>query len=174
MGNSAMRAVCGEGLALVALMTGAFPQATFADASQVVKSWRTPAAWLTELRQHADGARVCATGKAFGEGHPFGLSIVRSGQITLVTLVDEGRPPVRSGMMKLSASGKVLGDLAVTPEGPAFATTEKESEKARKLIAILPPTVLSIDVDGRRYQADLTGLDEARGQLEVCERQAAI
>jgi hypothetical protein len=169
-----MRTGSRKGLALFALMTAAFPQTAFADASQVVKSWKTSAGWLTELRQHTDGARVCATGKAFDEGHPFGLSIVRSGQITLVTLVDEGRPPDRGGLMKLSTSGEVLGRLSVTSEGPAFATTEKESEKTWKLIATLPSALLSIDVDGRNYQADLTGLDEARGQLKVCERQAAI
>jgi len=46
------------------------PQIALADTSQVIKSWRTDAGWLTELRQHTDGARVCATGKAFKEADP--------------------------------------------------------------------------------------------------------
>ncbi len=149
------------------------PHIAVADTSQVLKSWRTDDGWLTELRQHANGARVCATGKAFGEAHPFGLSIVRSGEVTLITLVDQQQPPARGGKMELSADGQALGSLSVTPEGPAFATSEMESEHTWKLISGLPGQVLSIDVDGRSYKADLAGINQARDQLKSCERQAS-
>ena len=158
---------------LAALPIFAASQVAFADGSLVIQSWRTDAGWLTELRQHSDGARVCTTGKAFKDGHPFGISIVKSGQITLVTLVDEIQPPSRGGMMQLSSSGQDVGTLSVTPEGPAFATTEGESEKTWNMISGLPPQMLSIAVDGRQYQANLDGIDQARDQLKVCERQAA-
>jgi hypothetical protein len=169
-----MRTVRYARCASIGLTAALLSSAAVADPSQVVKSWRTDAGWLTELRQHTDGARVCATGKAFKEGHPFGLSIVKSGGVTLITLVDEGQPPNHGGEMKLSADGEALGRLSVTPAGPAFATTEGESDKTWTLISALPPQMLSIDVDGRRYQADLMGIDQARDQLKVCEQQAAI
>jgi hypothetical protein len=149
------------------------PDIAFADASQVLKSWRTDDGWLTELRQHTDGARVCATGKAFGTDHPFGLSIVRSGQVTLITLVDERQPPARGGKMLLSADGQALGSVSVAPEGPAFATSEGESDHTWKLISGLPGQMLSIDVDGRQYKADFAGIGRARDQLKSCERQAS-
>jgi hypothetical protein len=144
-----------------------------ADQSAVVKSWRTSEGWLTELRQHTDGARVCATGKAFTESHPFGLSIVKAGQVTLITLVDQQDPPSRGGAMVLSASGQPLGVVMVEPAGPAFATTEDESAKTWDLIKDLAPGIVAIDVDGRQYRANFAGIEQARAQLRSCEDEAA-
>lgn len=149
------------------------PQIALADTGQVIKSWRTDAGWLTELRQHTDGARVCAAGKAFKEGRPFGLSIVKSGPVTLITLVDEKQPPSRGGKMTFSDQGTTFGDLFVTPAGPAFATTEGESEQTWNTINRLPAQPLSIGIDGSEYSADLTGIDQAREQLKVCETEAS-
>jgi hypothetical protein len=155
------------------LISASLPGAAFADASRVVKSWRTDHGWLTELRQHDNGARVCATGKAFRDGRPFGLSIVKSGEVTLITLVDEGQPPERGAKMELSAAGQPVGSLAVTIQGPAFATSEGESRKTWALVRDLPAGPLSIDVGGRQYLADLAGIGLAREQLKSCEQEAA-
>lgn len=149
------------------------PQVALADTSQVIKFWRTDAGWLTELRQHPDGARVCATGKAFKEGRPFGLSIVKSGPVTLITLVDEKQLPSSAGKMTFSDQGTIFGDLFVMPVGPAFATTEGESEQTWNTINRLPAQPLSIGIDGSEYSADLTGIDQARAQLKVCEMEAS-
>jgi hypothetical protein len=163
------QSICLAFLGISALVPGV----AFADASQVVKSWRTEQGWLTELRQHENGARVCATGKAFSEGHPFGLSIVKSGAVTLITLVDERQLPERGGKMQLSASGQPVGSLAVTVAGPAFATSEAESSKTWALVSGLPAGPLSIEVGGREYLADLAGIALARSQLKSCEQEAA-
>ncbi len=163
-----------QGVCPVALLISAsLSDAALADPSHVLKSWRTEQGWLTELRQHDNGARVCATGKAFSEGRPFGLSIVKSGDVTLVTLVDEGQPPEHGGKMELSASGQPVGSLAVTVEGPAFATSEGESRKTWDLVRDLPAAPLSIQVEGRQYVADLAGIGLARKQLKSCEEEAA-
>jgi hypothetical protein len=168
-----MKKIHVAGFLVIALSPAVVPQVSFADASQVLRSWRTDAGWLTELRQHTNGARVCATGKAFRQDHPFGLSIVKSGQVTLITLVDEKQPPSDGGTMQLSSSGQALASLFVTVEGPAFATTEDESDKTWNAISGLPPQMLSIDVGGRQYQADLAGIDQARDQLKTCEQEAS-
>lgn len=159
--------------ALICSAWAIIPQIALADTSQVIKSWWTDAGWLTELRQHADGARVCATGKAFKEGRPFGLSIVKSGPVTLITLVDEKQPPSRAGKMTFSDQGTTFGDLFIMPAGPAFATTEGESEQTWNTINRLPAQPLSIGIDGSEYSADLTGIDQAREQLKVCETEAS-
>ena len=161
------------GLLTAALISASSPNFAHADTSRVVKSWRTEKGWLTELRQHENGARVCATGKAFKDGHPFGLSIVKSGNVTLITLVDEGQPPVNGGKMVWSTDGQSVGTLAVTAQGPAFASTEPESSKTWDLIRSLQPEILSIDVDGRKYLANLAGIELAREQLGNCEHEAA-
>lgn len=150
------------------------PTIAVADPSQVVKFWRTDAGWLTELRQHADGARVCTTGKAFKESRPFGSSIVKSGPVTLITLVDEGQPPSQGGQMTFGSGGETFGNLTVTPAGPAFATTEEESERTWNTISRLPAQTLSIGVAGREYAADLAGIEQARDQLKACEKEAEM
>lgn len=147
-----------------------------ADVSNVVQSWRTDGGWLTELRKHSDGALVCTTGKGFREAQ-FGLSIVQSGPTMLITLVDEASPPSTGGPMKFSAGPQELGALASMTEGPAFATTEQESGKTRRLVSELPDQLVTIDVADRQYRADLSGLARAREQLKACEtevKEAAV
>jgi hypothetical protein len=155
------------------LIATVWPCTVYADQSTVIKSWRTSEGWLTELRQHTDGARVCAMGKAFNDSHPFGISVVKAGQITLITLVDQQDPPSRGGAMILSASGQPLGVVTVEPAGPAFATTEGESGKTWDLIKDLAPGIVAIDVDGRQYRANFAGIEQARAQLRSCEDEAA-
>lgn len=156
-----------NGVLLAGLVVSSIPAS--ADVSTVKQSWRTEDGWLTELRQHTDGAKVCSAGKAFREVHPFGLSIVQSGAVTLVTLVDEQDPPALGGRMKFSADGRDLGSLSATTQGPALASTEGESARTNKLIADLPDQLVSIDVADRHYQADLAGLTKAREQLATCQ-----
>jgi hypothetical protein len=50
---------------------------------------KTDDGWLTELRVHPNGAKVCSTGKAAYTPHTFGLTFVRSGSQNVVLLVDE-------------------------------------------------------------------------------------
>lgn len=120
-----------------------------AETSRVVRVWRSEGGWLTELRQHSDGARVCTTGKAFNTPHQFGISIVRSGQVTLILLVDEVESPTTGGEMRFAASGRILPAFASHVEGPAFATAESDSARALELI-----TGLSSDVVGGRRSAE--------------------
>ncbi|MFT3730439.1 MAG: hypothetical protein QM780_03295 [Hyphomicrobium sp.] len=159
--------------ALVTVFAGAcsFTPA-LADVSKVVQAWRTDDGWLTELRKHSDGAQVCSTGKAFRDAHPFGLSIVQSGPTMLITLVDEASPPSSGGPMKFSAGPQEFGALSSVAEGPAFATAEQESGKTRQLVSDLPEQLVTIDVAGRQYKLDLSGLAKAREQLKVCEAEA--
>lgn len=159
------------GVSFVAFI--AFSNYASADVSTVVQAWRTSDGWLTELRQHTDGAKVCSSGKAFAEPHQFGLSIVESGPITLVTLVDQKQQPTAGGAMKFTADGRDMGSLATVTDGPAFATSEGESAKTRQLISDLPDNAVSIDVADRHYQADLSGLAKAREQLKICKEQTA-
>ncbi|CCB66939.1 protein of unknown function [Hyphomicrobium sp. MC1] len=121
---------------------------------------------------HRWGSRV-RDRKSLQGGRPFGLSIVKSGPVTLITLVDEKQPPSRAGKMTFSDQGTTFGDLFVTPAGPAFATTEDESEQTWNTINRLPAQPLSIGIDGSEYSADLTGIDQAREQLKVCETEAS-
>ncbi len=154
---------------LAVALTGAFllPIAASADVSKVVQAWRTDDGWLTELRKHTDGAQVCSAGKAFRDAHPFGLSIVQSGPMMLITLVDEASPPSAGGAMKFSADGHELGALSSTAAGPAFATAEQESGKTERLVSDLPDQLVTIDVADRHYQADMYGLAKARVQLKA-------
>ena len=155
------------------LATTSMPGATSADPSQVMQAWRTRDGWLTELRQHTSGARVCVSGKDFRGAHPFGISLLRSGRIALVTVVDQLQPPATGDEMEFSAGGRKLGRFAAISQGPAFATAEGESQRAWQLISGLEPGTLSIAVAGREYQADLAGIVEARAQLQSCEAEAA-
>lgn len=148
------------------------PLAASADTSQVMQAWRTSDGWLTELRQHANGARVCTTGKAFRAPTPFGLSIVRSGPVTLITLVDEQQRPTSGGEMRFSSGGRLVGSLPALVEGPALATTENDSQRTWQLISNLEPQPVSIAVGGREYQGDFAGIGNARAQLDICQSQA--
>jgi hypothetical protein len=156
------------GLVLAATWSGSGA----ADSSKVMEAWRTPGAWLTELRQHQSGLRVCTTGKAFGHGSSSGLSIVQGENVTLLTLVDQQQPPMRGGELNFAANGKQLGSISVTVEDPAFATSEADSTRAWQIISNLPPTPILIAVGDRRYAADLSGIDIALAKLKACRFDA--
>lgn len=140
-------------------------------AGQLVNSWRTPDGWLTELRVHPNGARVCSTGKAAQAPRPFGLTIVRSGQENVVLVVDEAQPPTSAGDMSFSQAGKTIGTLRTQVAGPTFASADPYGSQTPELIAKLTTAALSIDVAGRQYQADMSGLPDALAQLAKCEAE---
>jgi hypothetical protein len=155
------------------LATGPLSFSSVADnPSRVVESWRTEGGWLTELRQHANGARVCTTGKGFNNPYPFGISVVRSGETNVIVLVDNQQPPTSAGVMRLWLAGEPRGEFKTQIEGPAWATEEQESAAASRLFASLSPGTLAISVAGRQYEADLTGIGAARTQLQTCETLA--
>jgi hypothetical protein len=143
-------------------------------AGDLVQSWRTEGGWLTELRVHPNGARVCSTGKATHTPHTFGLSFVRSGRENMVLLVDEQEPPTETGAadMTFVQEGKTLGTLKVQPDGPAFASTDPTGPQAKTLISKLSPAPVTINVAKRRYEVDLAGITGAMAQLGSCEAQS--
>jgi hypothetical protein len=160
------------GAAALAMAALSSPPAARADQSHVVQTWRTNDGWQTELRQHSDGARVCASAKDFGVPPKFGFSIVRTGEVTLLMLVDEVRMPREPGDLTFTAEGLLMGTFASNIEGPAWATTEAESKKALQMVGRLPPGPVTISVADRRYEAELTGIVDARAQLKACEAAA--
>jgi hypothetical protein len=140
-------------------------------AGQLVNSWKTPNGWLTEMRVHPDGAKVCSTGKATQTPRAFGLTLVRSGSENLLLVVDETQPPTSAGDMTFIQAGKTVGTLRTQVAGPAFATTDPNSSRTPELVAKLTPAALTIDVAGRQYQTDMSGLPDALAQLAKCEIQ---
>lgn len=138
-------------------------------AGQLVNSWRTPDGWLTEMRVHPNGAKVCSTGKAAQAPRPFGLTIVRSGAENVLLVVDEAQPPTGAGDMSFVQAGKTIGSLRTQVAGPAFASADPYSSQTPELIAKLTTAALTIDVAGRQYQADMSGLPDALAQLAKCE-----
>lgn len=159
--------VAGGVVALAAVITvSTFPALA---AGQLANSWRTADGWLTEMRVHPDGARVCSTGKAAQAPRPFGLSIVRSGVENVLLVVDEAQPPTSAGDMSFVQAGKTVGTLRTQVAGPAFASADPYSSQTPELIAKLTTAALTIDVAGRQYQTDMAGLPDALAQLAKCE-----
>lgn len=154
-------------VALAAVMT----LSTFSAhaAGQLVNSWKTPDGWLTEMRVHPNGAKVCSTGKAAQAPRPFGLTIVRSGTENVLLVVDEAQPPTSAGDMSFVQAGKTIGTLRAQIAGPAFASADPNSSQTPDLIAKLTTAALTIDVAGRRYQTDMSGLPDALAQLAKCD-----
>ena len=111
-----------SGLISLVTVCGLCPLAASA-AGELVQSWRTDDGWLTELRVHPNGAKVCSTGKAAYTPHTFGLTFVRSGSENVVLLVDEQQPPTdTSGAdMTFEQSDKTLAALKMQVAGPAWA-----------------------------------------------------
>ena len=157
---------------VAAFAVSAIVPAAHADTSQVVKSWRTADGWLTELRRHSNGANVCVSAKAFTTPHQFGLSIIRSGPATLVTLVDQQQPPTSAGDLTISSGNTQLGSFQTTVQGPAWATTEADSQKMWSLLSDVTPGAVALSVAGRQYDADLAGIAEARAQLQTCRAES--
>lgn len=159
--------VPGGAVALAAVITlSAVPALA---AGQLVNSWRTQDGWLTEMRVHPNGAKVCSTGKAGQAPRPFGLTIVRSGAENVLLVVDEAQPPTGAGDMSFVQAGKTIGTLRTQVAGPAFASADPYSSQTPELIAKLTTAALTIDVAGRQYQADMSGLPDALAQLAKCE-----
>src|SRR4029079_8149265 len=152
---------------------GLCPLAALA-AGELVQSWKTDDGWLTELRVHPNGAKVCSTGKAAYSPHTFGLTFVRSGSENVVLLVDEQQPPTdASGVdMPFEQSHKTIGPLKMQVAGPAWASIDPTGPQATALISKLSPGPLPINVAGRHYKIDLAGLAGALAQLSNCEAQA--
>ena len=162
-----------SGLISLATVCGLCPLAALA-AGELVQSWKTDDGWLTELRVHPNGAKVCSTGKAAYTPHPFGLTFVRSGSENVVLLVDEQQPPTHAsgGDMTVEQAGKTLGTLKTQVAGPAWASIDPTDPQATALISKLSPGPLTINVAGRHYRMDLAGLAGALAQLSTCEAQA--
>jgi uncharacterized protein (DUF2342 family) len=143
-------------------------------AGELVRSWKTNDGWLTELRTHPDGAKVCSTGKAFHQPHAFGFTFVRSGPETVVMLVDQQQPPTdqASGTMTFMQAGQTVAALAAQVAGPAWTSSDPRSPETTDLLAALKPGPMTVQVAGRTYRTDITGFDGAKEQMETCLRQA--
>ncbi len=144
-------------------------------AGELAQTWRTEAGWLTELRVHPDGAKVCTTGKASSNPHSFGITFIRSGTENAVLLADQVEPPpaASSTNMTFVQNDETRGTLIVQAAGPAWISADPNGPQARTLISKLAPGPLTITVAGRQYQADLTGLSEALAQLNSCAQAAS-
>jgi hypothetical protein len=162
-----------SGFIFLVTVCGIYPLAASA-AGELVQSWRTDDGWLTELRVHPNGAKVCSTGKAAYTPHTFVLTFVRSGSENVVLLADEQQPPTdASGSdMTFEQSGKTLGTLKMQVAGPAWASIDPTGPQATALISKLSPGPLTISVADRHYGMDLAGLGGALAQLSSCEAQA--
>ena len=164
------------GAAIAAAAVSALAAANaYAAAGELAGSWRTDNGWLTELRLHPDGAKVCSTGKASNNPHSFGITFVRSGTENVVLLADQQEPPSAAGLadMKFVQDGRTRGTLKVEVAGPAWVSTNPTGPQATTLMSDLTEGPLTIDVAGRQYEADLTGLPDALQQLGRCAQQAA-
>ncbi|RAI39233.1 hypothetical protein CH341_26265 [Rhodoplanes roseus] len=132
-------------------------------------AWRTDGGWLTELRSHPDGAKVCSTGKAGQTPHTFGLTIVRSGPETVVMVVDQTQPPAPGvGEMSFSQNGRVVDTIPVQVTGPAVGSRDARGPEAGRLISRLSPGPTTIAVGDRRWELDLAGLPAALAELDRC------
>ena len=162
-----------SGLISLVTVCGLCPLTALA-AGELVQSWKTDDGWLTELRVHPNGAKVCSTGKAAYSPHTFGLTFVRSGSENVVLLVDEQQPPTDAsgGDMTFEQSDKTIGTLKMQVAGPAWASIDPTDPQATALISKLSPGPLTINVAGRHYRMDLAGLAGALAQLGTCEAQA--
>jgi hypothetical protein len=162
-----------SGLISLVTVCGLCPLAASA-AGELVQSWKTDDGWLTELRVHPNGAKVCSTGKAAHTPHTFGLTFVRSGSENVVLLVDEQQPPTDTsgGDMIFEQSDKTLAALKMQVAGPAWASIDPAGPQATALISKLSHGALTINVAGRQYKIDLAGLAGAWAQLSSCEVQA--
>lgn len=145
------------------------PQAGSAPGA-LTQSWKTADGWLTELRVHPNGAKVCSTGKRSDTPHTFVLTFVRSGSEAVVLLVDQTQPPAPgdTGNMTFKQSGETIGNVKAQIEGPAWASIDPNGPQAKTLMSKLTDKPLTIEVAGRQYQTELSGLGDALAQLSRC------
>ncbi len=169
-----MKRIVLTSLLSLAAISAAVVRPAGAASGQLAQTWRTEAGWLTELRVHPDGAKVCTTGKASTTPHSFGITFIRSGTENAVLLADEVQPPpaTRSSDMTFVQNSETRGTLIVQSAGPAWISTNPNGQQAPALISKLTPGPLTVNVDGRQYQTDLTGLPEALAQLNSCAQAA--
>jgi hypothetical protein len=169
MSNTKLAAV------IAAAAISAFTAVNAYAAGELAQSWRTDHGWLTELRLHPDGAKVCSTAKASNIPHAFGITFVRSGAENIVLLADQQQPPAMPGIADMSfvQDGKARGKVKVEVAGPAWVSVNPSGPQATTLMSELSEGPLTIDVAGRQYEADLTGLPDALRQLGRCAEQAS-
>lgn len=136
-------------------------------------AWRTDGGWLTELRTHPDGAKVCSTGKAGETPHGFGFTVVRSGDETVVMVVDQTAPPppgagAESVALAFDQGGRVVGKIPSRVTGPAVASADPRAPEATRLLRALAPAPVTITAGDRRWTLDLAGLPTALAELDRC------
>jgi len=160
---------------LISLVAVAAIGATAAHASgELVRSWKSVDGWLTELRAHPDGAKVCSSGKAFHEPHAFGFTFVRSGPETVVMLVDQVQPPADQAptTMRFVQAGQTVGELPAQVAGPAWISANPRSPETAALLASLEPGPMTVHVAGRTYHTNIVGIRVAKERMEACLREA--
>ncbi|MFL9825087.1 hypothetical protein [Rhodoplanes sp. SY1] len=140
-------------------------------------AWRTDGGWLTELRTHPDGAKVCSTGKAGETPHGFGFTVVRSGDETIVMVVDQTAPPASAPaaepvVLAFDQGGRVVGKIPARVTGPAVASADPRAPEASRLLRALIPGPVTITAGDRRWTLDLAGLPTALAELDRCLERA--
>ncbi|MDC7788469.1 hypothetical protein PQJ75_30070 [Rhodoplanes sp. TEM] len=136
-------------------------------------AWRTDGGWLTELRTHPDGARVCSTGKAGTTPHGFGFTVVKSGDETVVMVVDQTQPPAPgTDALAFVQGGRTVGTIPAQVTGPAVGSRDANGAEAPRLLAGLAPGPVTIAAGDRRWELDLAGLPAARAALDRCLERA--
>lgn len=155
--------------ALVAALVplAAAPQAPVVT-SEAVRTWSTPDGWLTQLRRHPDGTASCVTAKSFADPRSFGVFMLRSGAVTLFSLVDQHQPFDQPAPVTLLQAGRALGTFGTSGQGAALATTEANSTRVREMIDLFDGDVVTIAAAGRQYRANFAGIVPARQQLDAC------
>ncbi|MBK5962477.1 hypothetical protein CCR97_30440 [Rhodoplanes elegans] len=140
-------------------------------------AWRTDGGWLTELRTHPDGAKVCSTAKAGETPHGFGFTVVRSGDETVVMVVDQTAPPApgtgaSSVALAFDQGGRVVGTIPARVTGPAVASADPRAPETPRLLRALAPGPVTITAGDRRWTLDLAGLPGALAEQERCLERA--
>lgn len=136
-------------------------------------AWRTDGGWLTELRTHPDGAKVCSTGKAGTTPHAFGFTVVKSGDETVVMVVDQTQPPAPgTDALTFAQAGRTVGTIPAQVTGPAVGSRDARGTEAPRLLAGLAPGPVTITAGDRRWEIDLAGLPDALAALDRCLERA--
>ena len=141
--------------------------------SEALRTWSAPDGWLTQLRRHPDGTASCATAKSFTDPRAFGVFMLRSGDVTLFSLVDQHQPFAQPGPLTVLQAGRALGTFGTQGQGAALATTEAGSARVQEMIDQLDGSVVIIAAAGRQYTANFAGIGQARAQLAACVAQIA-
>jgi hypothetical protein len=141
--------------------------------SEALRTWSSPDGWMTQLRRHPDGTASCATAKSFTDPRAFGIFVLRSGDVTLFSLVDQHQPFAESGPLTVLQAGRALGTFGTQGQGAALATTEAGSARVKEMIDQLDGSVVTIAAAGRQYRANFAGIGPARLQLAACMAEIA-